>query len=182
MAEVLMEGEGNEIGGLVLVFAVLSVFSIGGLGVLFPEVQRQAVDVQGWMPVERLRDLFAIARAAPGPGMLLVPLIGFNVASVPGAILATLAYVGPSSIICFAGNHMVENARSLRIRYVLQNAFVPISLGMFAAAAVSIAMFSVTSWLSAAVVAMAIPLGLMRRVHPIAPLIIGAVVGYLFLR
>ena len=44
-------------------------------------------------------ELFAIAQAAPGPNFLIVTIIGFVVAGVPGALAATVAICGPSSVL-----------------------------------------------------------------------------------
>ena len=68
---------------------------------ILPEVHRQVVDVHGWMTSERFTDLFAIAQAAPGPNFLVVTLIGFEVAGMPGALVATLAIIGPTSILAY---------------------------------------------------------------------------------
>ena len=56
---------------LFLVFAPLSLVSIGGGTSIFAEMQRQTVSVHGWLTDAQFTDLFAISRAAPGPGSLI---------------------------------------------------------------------------------------------------------------
>ena len=46
-------------------------------------------------------DLFALSRAAPGPVSMLITLIGWKVAGLPGASVATAALFGPSSVLCY---------------------------------------------------------------------------------
>jgi chromate transporter len=77
-------------------FATLSLVSIGGINVLLPEIRRQVVDVHGWMTDAVFAHTFAIASAAPGPNVIVVSLIGWQVAGWPGLLVATLAIMIPS--------------------------------------------------------------------------------------
>ena len=90
--------------GLILVFSPLSILSIGGGQATIPEIQHQTVIVHGWLSNDEFADLFAIARAAPGPSTLIVALIGWQVAGFLGALVATLAIFVPSSIVMYAAS------------------------------------------------------------------------------
>jgi chromate transporter len=59
---------------------MLSLVSIGGINVLLPEIRRQVVNVHGWMTDAAFAHAFAIASAAPGPNVIVVSLIGWQVA------------------------------------------------------------------------------------------------------
>ncbi|MBX5493560.1 MAG: chromate transporter, partial [Chloroflexi bacterium] len=65
---------------LILVFAPLSLVAVGGVMVVLPDIHRQVVEVHGWLTDAQFADLFALARAAPGPNVLLVSLIGWQAA------------------------------------------------------------------------------------------------------
>ena len=86
---------------LVLVFVPLSLLSIGGGSAIIAAIQHEAVVVRGWIDSREFINLFAIARAAPGPGTMLGTLIGWKVAGWAGAIVATLALYLPSSLLCY---------------------------------------------------------------------------------
>lgn len=43
--------------------------------------------------------LFAMAQAAPGPNMMIVPLVGWHVAGWAGLLVSSVAKFGPSSIV-----------------------------------------------------------------------------------
>ena len=58
------------------VFAQLSVLAFGGGNAILPEMQHQVVNVHHWMTAEQFSSLFAMAQAAPGPNMMIIPLIG----------------------------------------------------------------------------------------------------------
>ena len=78
------------------VFGILSLVSIGGVNAILPEIRRQIVDVQGWMNDATFANLFAISHAAPGPNIIMVSLIGWQMAGLAGLLVATLAIMIPS--------------------------------------------------------------------------------------
>ena len=65
-------------------FALLSMLAIGGGAGVLPDMQRAAV-AHGWVTPHEFLQMFAISRAAPGPGSQIVVLIGQKAAGLPGA-------------------------------------------------------------------------------------------------
>ena len=61
---------------LFVLFAGLSMLAFGGGAGIVPDMQRAAVDHYHWLTAREFLDMFAISRAAPGPGSLIVLLIG----------------------------------------------------------------------------------------------------------
>src|ERR671920_2282190 len=86
---------------LIVVFVPFSLVSIGGGPSIFASIQYQSVEIHRWVSAREFIDLFAIARAAPGPGTMLVTLLGWKVAGWTGALVATLALFVPSSLLCY---------------------------------------------------------------------------------
>ena len=84
------------------VFAVLSLVSIGGANAVLPEIRRQVV-VQGWMSDSAFANVFAISHAAPGPNIIMVSLVGWQLAGIGGLLVATLAIMTPSCILADHG-------------------------------------------------------------------------------
>jgi Chromate transport protein ChrA len=80
---------------LALQFSLLSFLAIGGAITALPEMHRQAVDVYHWMTSTQFTQLVAIAQAAPGPNVLIVTLIGQQVAGIPGRAGGDGLYVRP---------------------------------------------------------------------------------------
>ena len=76
---------------LALTFAPLSLVAVGGAAAVLPDIHRQVVEARGWMSDGAFLDLFAVAQAAPGPNVMVVSLIGWQVAGVPGFLVATVA-------------------------------------------------------------------------------------------
>ncbi|HEY4192094.1 MAG TPA: chromate transporter [Mesorhizobium sp.] len=84
---------------MLLVFAPLSLMAIGGGASVLGELQRSVVDNQHWLTNQGFLDMFAISRVAPGPGTLIVTLIGWHLAGLLGAIVSTIAIFAPSSML-----------------------------------------------------------------------------------
>ena len=92
---------------LALVFVPLSLLSIGGGASLLADMEYQSVTVQGWTTPREFADLFAISRAAPGPGTMLSALIGWKAAGWAGALTATVALYLPSSLLVYGAGAIV---------------------------------------------------------------------------
>jgi putative tricarboxylic transport membrane protein len=84
-----MNSDANPILTLAWTFGVMSLFAVGGANAAIPEMHRLAVDVQHWMTDKQFADVFAISQLSPGPNVLIVTLIGYSVAGVAGALVAT---------------------------------------------------------------------------------------------
>lgn len=81
---------------------------------ILPEMQRQVVEVHQWMSAQEFSALFAMAQAAPGPNMMIVPLVGWHVAGWAGLLVSSVAKFGPSSIVTLlvmAPGGALRNAR-----------------------------------------------------------------------
>ena len=53
------------------------------------------------MSARQFADTFAIAQLTPGPNVIIVTLIGYHVAGLPGALVATFAMWGPTCVFAF---------------------------------------------------------------------------------
>ena len=118
-------------------FTLLSLVSIGGVNALLPEIHRQVVDIHGWMTDQAFASAFAIANASPGPNVIFVSLIGWQVAGLSGLLVATFALLVPSSVLaCFAGRVLTRWSDHPAVA-VLRDALIPVALGMMLASGLS---------------------------------------------
>ena len=162
---------------LALIFAQLSVVAFGGGNTVLPEMQRQVVDVHGWMSAQDFAALYALAQAAPGPNMMVVPLIGWHVAGLPGLLVASLAKFGPSSAITALALHAWERFRDRPWRRHVQAGLVPVTVGLVAASAALIVESTVHGVALAGIAALSTVATLGTRLHPLAVLVLGAAIG-----
>ena len=166
------------LGQLGLHFLLLSPFAIGGANAVVPEMHRQAVEIAGWMTDRQFADLFAIAQVAPGPNIIIVTLIGYHVAGVAGALVATFAMIGPSCVLVYFANRTWDRFRHADWRVIVQAAMVPISVGLIAASALIVAQAAVGSGVGVALAAATAAVAFFTRVHPLWMFALAAGLGY----
>jgi len=120
-------------------FALISLFAIGGgVSMLIPQIHQEFVLQYHWLDERSFAELLAVSQAAPGPNFLLIPLIGFRVASWAGAGVSIVAFlVFPVTITFFVGRllHQHENEWIARFR----RAFRPITGGLWIASGLVVA-------------------------------------------
>jgi chromate transporter len=138
---------------LASLFALLSMLAFGGGTGVLPDMQRAAVDQHHWLTAREFLDFFAISRAAPGPGSLIVVLVGEKAAGLPGALVAFVAMFGPSCLAVHVVARFWERAAHAKWRAVVEQALAPIAVGMTFASGLSLARGTEHGWLAYAVTA-----------------------------
>ena len=159
-------------------FATLSLFAVGGANAAIPEMQRICVDVMHWMTAKQFADSFAIAQMSPGPNVIIVALIGYHVAGLAGAGVATASMVGPSCVLAFVVTRVWERFRHARWRIAVQNGLVPLSLGLIAASAFVIARTTDHNIAAAVVTALTAVVAYMTRLNPLWLFAAGGIAGF----
>ena len=128
--------------GLAAVFVPFSLISIGGgVGVL-SGIQHEIVDVRGWISAQDFVHLFAISRAAPGPGTMIATLISLDIAGWIGAIVATLAFFLPSSLFCYAVFRLSNSHREKTWHRAFRQGLAPIGTGLIISSVIAILQMS----------------------------------------
>jgi chromate transporter len=164
---------------LFAIFAQLSLVAVGGGNTILPEMQRQIVHVHGWMTGAEFAALFALAQAAPGPNMLVSTLLGWRIAGLPGALVATLSLTGPSSVLTFVTASLWHRFRDKPWRRTVQRGLVPVTVGLVMAAAVLLARTTSDTPIRLAITAATVAALMLTRVHPLVPLAAAAMLGAL---
>jgi chromate transporter len=162
---------------LILVFGPLSLFSIGGGASLLAEIEHQSVAIHHWTTHREFADLFAISRAAPGPGTMLSTLIGWKVAGWAGALTATVALYLPSSLLVFGVSRLWGRWRGSLWHGAIERGLAPIAAGLVLAGGLAVlqAAGGAEVWAAAAVAT-----GILVRWPRLNPLILFATSGVLF--
>jgi chromate transporter len=163
---------------LAMIFSQLSLVAFGGGNTTLPEMHRQVVDVHHWMTGADFAALYALAQAAPGPNLMVVPLIGWQVAGLAGMLVTTFAIFGPSSIVTVVALRLWRRFKDRPWRATVQAGLVPISVGLVAASATIIARAVDHDWIFVAITAVSTAVLLRFRIHPLWMLALGAAVGW----
>jgi chromate transporter len=120
----------NRLLALCLVFAPLSLTSLGGGQAIIADVNHQTVEVHHWLTPSQFTDMFALARAAPGPTTLIAALIGWQVNGLAGAIVATLAVFVPSSLLFVAVTRLWLRYQGSRWSRAISAGLAPVTVGL----------------------------------------------------
>jgi chromate transporter len=163
---------------LVAVLAPLSLVSIGGGPSINAPLQHQTVEVLQWLTPQEFLDMFAISRVTPGPGAMLATLVGFKVAGLPGAAVATLALFVPSSLLCFVIARVWDHYHARPWRQAFEDGLAPIAAGLMFAGVLAMLRLGATGplWFLSWVIAIAVAALLTWRagLHPLGLICCGA--------
>jgi chromate transporter len=166
---------------LALVFTQLSLLAFGGGNAILPEMQHQVVEVHQWLTRTEFSAMFAMAQAAPGPNMMIVPLLGWHVAGPAGLLITSLAKFGPSSIITIFALKLWNNFKDHPLRERFEKALKPITVGLVLVSAYIIADASAQNWLLIGIVIIGTIMSLFKKIHPLWVMAFGAITGAIFL-
>lgn len=176
-----MNDDGDVLAQLALGFVAISLIAVGGGNAVVPEMNRLVVDVHGWMTNQRFAQLFALAQAAPGPNVLVVGLIGWQVAGFAGMLVATIAMTGPAGLLAFGFSRMRARLAGASWLRVTEKGLVPVAVGLIFASGVVLAQATAVHWISG-VLTLASAIFVWRTdFSPLWVLVIGAVLGAVFL-
>lgn len=162
---------------LFVIFAQLSLLAFGGGATILPEMQRQVVGLHHWMSAQEFGALFALAQAAPGPNMMIVPLVGWHVAGPPGVLVTSLAKFGPSSVVTVIAAKLWDRFGTHPWRPVVLAGLAPVTAGLVCASAMLITESSAQTWSLAGIVAAVAAASSRTRLHPLLLLAAGAAFG-----
>jgi len=148
-------------------FSILSLLAVGGAVTVLPEMHRSVVEVHGWMSGSQFADLFALAQASPGPNILVVSLIGWKVAGLAGALVATAAVCGPSCLLTFGVSQIWQRFRHAPWRLAVEAGLVPVTVGLMLAGGYLITLSADRSVVAFAITAVTAAVVLTTRIHPL---------------
>jgi chromate transporter len=168
----------ETLAALALIFAQLSLVGFGGGNTILPEMHRQVVDVHHWMTSADFAALYALAQAAPGPNLMVAPLIGWQVAGLSGMLVTALAIFGPSSILTVLALRLWRRFADHPWQRIIQAGLVPISTGLVAASALIITRTVDHDWIFVGLTAVSTIVLLRTKFHPLWMLALGAAVGW----
>ncbi len=164
---------------LFLEFALLSGVAFGGATALLPEMHRVVVENHHWLDNTTFTHLYAIAQAAPGPNVLVVTLIGWEIAGLAGALAATAAMCLPMSILIYLLIDRWESFAGKRWQRAISIGVSPLAVGLIFSGATLIAQAADFGWAAWLLVAATLVANLRLKLHPLWFIAAGAALGLL---
>jgi chromate transporter len=159
-------------------FGLMSLFAVGGANAAIPEIHRIAVDLRHWMTDTQFADVFAISQLSPGPNVLIVTLIGYQVAGIVGALVATLAMCGPTAVLAYYVSRFLTRSSQSPWPAIIQVALIPLSIGLMSASGAILMLTSDRSWVAVLITAVAAVLAFATRLNPLWMLLAGGCLGF----
>ena len=122
-------------------FVSLSLLAIGGAITTAPDMHRYLVDQQHWLTDAQFNASIAIAQAAPGPNVLFIALMGWNVGLNAGGMLtgllgvftAMLGILIPSTTLTYLTAQWGHRNRELRAVRAFKQGMAPIVVALLIA-------------------------------------------------
>jgi chromate transporter len=111
-------------------FALLSLLAVGGAITTVPEMQRWVVEQRGWLDDAQFNGSIALAQAAPGPNVLFVAVIGFNVAGLAGVVATLGGSLLPSTLVALNFSRWVEPRREAPGVRAFVQGLAPLTIGL----------------------------------------------------
>jgi chromate transporter len=111
-------------------FLVLSLLSVGGAITTAPDMHRYLVAQQHWITDTQFSASVAIAQAAPGPNVLFVAVLGWNVAGASGALAAMSGILLPSTVLSLWAGRWGTRHRQTRGVRAFTLGLAPITIGL----------------------------------------------------
>ena len=130
-------------------FATLSLLAVGGAITTAPDMHRYLVNDQHWLTEAQFTSSIALAQAAPGPNVMFVALMGWNVGlnaggglaagwmgwvyAFAGVFIAMFGIMLPSTTLTFLAARWGHQNRELRIVRAFKQGMAPIVIALLIA-------------------------------------------------
>lgn len=163
-------------------FLFLKVGSIlfGSGYVLLAFLRADLVERLGWLSDAQLLDAIAVGQVTPGPVLTTATFIGYLVAGVPGAALATVGIFLPSFVFVAASNPLIPRLRASRWAGAFLDGANAASLALMAVVSWQLGRAAVVDWLTAALAMIAAALVFATRIHSGWLIAGGAMAGLIY--
>ena len=130
-------------------FASLSLLAVGGAITTAPDMHRYLVHENGWLSDAQFTSSIALSQAAPGPNVLFVALLGWNVGlnagggpsaggmawalALLGVVVTMVAVLLPSSVLTYTATRWAHRNRELRVVRAFKTGMSPIVIALLIA-------------------------------------------------
>lgn len=119
-------------------FFKTGLFAVGGGMATLPFLQ-EIGETTGWYTYGDLMNMLAVSESTPGPiGINMATFVGYTVAGVPGAIVATVGEITPSIVVILIVAVMLQKFRDNKLVDQAFYGLRPASTGLIGAACVTV--------------------------------------------
>lgn len=169
-----------ELLNLFLSFLKIGAFTFGGGYAMIPLIEKEAVEIHGWLTTKEFIDILAVVEMTPGPiAINSATFLGYKVGGVLGSVLATTAVVLPSIIIIILIAHFLSKFKNSPYVDWAFKGIRPVVLGLIVSASISVAKNAFIDFKSVIIGGVLFYLISFKKLHPILAIILAGVAGVL---
>jgi chromate transporter len=169
--------EKSDVASLFLHFMLLSLMAIGGVSTVMPDMQRYVVEANTWLTGKQFADAYALGQAAPGPNLMFVTLIGWQVAGLAGAIATTVAVTGPPLFLTLMVTRYSASKPDAPLGLAIRRGLAPITIGLMLASGWILLSSADHDWRGFTLTAVTVGVVLRTRLNPLWLIVGGALLG-----
>jgi chromate transporter len=164
---------------LFLVFAKAGSLLFGSGYVLLAFLRTDLVERLGWLTNAQLLDAIAVGQVTPGPVFTTATFIGYNLAGMAGAVVATVGIFLPAFIFVALSAPFVPAIRRSRIASAVLDGVNVASLALMAAVSLALGRDALTDVTSVMIAAVSTLLLIRYRVNATLLIAAGGLIGLL---
>lgn len=171
-------------------YLVLSLLSVGGAITTAPDMHRYLVQEKAWLSDPQFSASISIAQAAPGPNVLFVALLGWNVGFNAGGLwmaffgmaMCMLGILLPSTTLTYMAARWGHENRELRAVRAFKQGMAPVVVALLVATGWILATangYELRNWPTWAIALVSTLLVWRTRIHLLWLLGAGALIGWM---
>lgn len=178
-----MTHDADDLFGLFGHFLLLSLLAVGGAITTVPDMHRYIVVEHHWLTDAQFTASIAIAQAAPGPNVLFVAVLGYNVAGLLGALATMSGILLPSTALSLWATRWGTRRGDSRFVRAFKSGLTPLTLGLLVSTGWVLGepylLAPAHRWGAAALIGVTIVVLLRTRISPIWLVALGTLAGAL---
>lgn len=163
---------------LFLSFLKIGAFSFGGGYAMLPLIEKETIEIHGWLTTKEFIDILAVVEMTPGPiAINSATFLGYKVAGVWGSVVATVGVVLPSIVIILIIAHFLSKFKDSPYVDWAFRGIRPVVLGLIVSASITVARNAFIDVKSAIIAVVLFYFLAFKKLHPILAIVIAGVIG-----
>jgi chromate transporter len=164
---------------LALLFLRIGLVTFGGGYVMIPMIQHEVVGGYHWLTNKEFADGMALGQLTPGPVVITATFIGYKIAGLVGAWVASTAVFLPSYLLSLVFGYSLERWKANPGVAAFMSGVQPAVVGLMGGAAIMLGRAGFHHWASVGLAALSALLMIRFRLNPVVIILGTALVGLL---
>ncbi len=160
-------------------FLKIGAFTFGGGYVMVPILEGEYVHRFHWLTHREFVDSVALGQITPGPVVITATFVGYKVAGLAGAILATVAVFLPSFLITAAVSYSYQRFRDNQMIQAFLRGVTPAVVGLLASAVYSLGRISIQGYWSWGIAVLTFVIAARFKVNALWIILVAGGLGWL---